>query len=108
VEKLWQAGVDVRGLAHITGGGLVDNPPRIFPAGLGAVLRRGAWPEPPIFSLIQRQGQIADAEMCHVFNMGLGMLVIVPPEQVGLVQKVLPETAVVGEMTAGVDGVVFK
>jgi phosphoribosylaminoimidazole (AIR) synthetase len=46
--------------------------------------------------------------MCHVFNMGLGMLVIVPPEQVGLVQKVLPETAVVGEMTAGVDGVVFK
>ncbi|GAB4262849.1 MAG: hypothetical protein Kow0080_00560 [Candidatus Promineifilaceae bacterium] len=105
VAALWQAGVDVRGLAHITGGGLVDNPPRIFPDGLGAVLRRGAWLELPIFGLIQRQGQIADAEMYHVFNMGLGMLVVVPPEQVALVQQVLPETAVVGEMAAGVVGV---
>lgn len=105
VAALEQAGVAVHGLAHITGGGLVDNPPRIFPDGLGAVLRRGTWPEPPIFGLIQRQGQIADAEMCHVFNMGLGMLAVVPPEQVSLVQRVLPETAVVGEMAAGVDGV---
>ncbi|MFQ5419679.1 MAG: phosphoribosylformylglycinamidine cyclo-ligase [Anaerolineae bacterium] len=92
VEKLWAAGVDVRGLAHITGGGLVDNPPRIFPDGLGAGIHRGTWLEPPIFHLIQKLGQISDVEMFHVFNMGLGMLVVVPPEQTGVVQNALPET----------------
>lgn len=106
VQALWAAGVDVRGLAHITGGGLLDNPPRIFPEGLGASLWRGRWPEPPIFGLIQRLGNIADAEMYHVFNMGLGMLVIVPPEDVTKAQQVVPETAVVGEMVAGARGVV--
>ncbi len=108
VEKLWAAGVDVCGLAHITGGGLVDNPPRIFPDGLGANIRRGAWPEPPIFHLIQQTGKIADAEMFHVFNMGLGMLVILPPEQAELAQEILLETAVVGEMAAGIQGVVIQ
>lgn len=89
VQALWAAGVDVRGLAHITGGGLIDNPPRIFPAGLGAVLRRGSWSEPPIFGLMQRLGDIDDMEMYHVFNMGLGMLVVIPPAQVALVQQTL-------------------
>lgn len=105
VQALWAAGVDVRGLAHITGGGLLDNPPRIFPEGLGAVLWRGRWSEPPIFGLIQRLGNIADAEMYHVFNMGLGMLAIVPPEDAPLARQAVPETAVVGEMVAGENGV---
>lgn len=106
IQALWQAGIEIRGLAHITGGGLVDNPPRIFPAGLGAVLRRGSWPEPPIFGLIQRLGQIDDAEMRHVFNMGLGMLVIVPAEQAERARQVLAsDLFVVGEMSAGVAGV---
>jgi len=101
VQALWAAGVDVRGLAHITGGGLVDNPPRIFPEGLGAVLRRGSWLEPPIFGLIQRLGAIDDAEMYHVFNMGLGMLIVVPPENVVKARQAVPETAVVGKMITG-------
>ncbi|MBE2200920.1 MAG: phosphoribosylformylglycinamidine cyclo-ligase [Anaerolinea sp.] len=105
VQALWAAGVDVRGLAHITGGGLIDNPPRIFPEGLGAVLWRGRWSEPPIFGLIQRLGNIADTEMYHVFNMGLGMLAIVPPEDVPIARQAVPETAVVGEMVAGENGV---
>lgn len=105
VQALWAAGVDVRGLAHITGGGLIDNPPRIFPPGLGAILRRGSWPVPPIFSLIQRLGDIDDAEMVHVFNMGLGMLLIVPPADVAVAQQAVPEATVVGEMVAGVIGV---
>jgi phosphoribosylformylglycinamidine cyclo-ligase len=100
------AGVEIRGLAHITGGGLIDNPPRIIPAGLGAVLRWGTWPQPPIFRLIQHQGQISDAEMCHVFNMGLGMLVIVPPGDVAAARRALPdEIFVVGEIAAGKSGV---
>ncbi|MCB8943312.1 MAG: phosphoribosylformylglycinamidine cyclo-ligase [Ardenticatenaceae bacterium] len=102
IGRLQEAHVDVRGLAHITGGGLIDNPPRIFPDGLGARLRRGAWPEPPIFGLIQQLGEIDSLEMCHVFNMGLGMLVVVPPTDVALVQELLGEAVfVVGEMVAG-------
>ncbi|MEZ4646353.1 MAG: AIR synthase-related protein [Chloroflexota bacterium] len=94
--------MDIRGLAHITGGGLVDNPPRIFPDGLGAVLRRGNWPQPPIFGLMQRLGNIDDAEMCHVFNMGLGMLVIIPAAQVALAQQALSGASyLVGEMVVG-------
>ncbi len=102
VTCLRTAGVDIKGLAHITGGGVIDNLPRIFPAGVGAVLQRGLWPEPPIFGLIQRQGNIDDAEMFHVFNMGLGMLVVLPAEQVSLALSALPgEAYAVGNIVAG-------
>ncbi|MCA9971089.1 MAG: phosphoribosylformylglycinamidine cyclo-ligase [Anaerolineales bacterium] len=107
VQALWQAGVDVRGLAHVTGGGLVDNPPRIFPDGLGAVLRRAAWPRPPIFDLIRRLGDVSEAEMAHVFNLGLGMLVVVPPGHVAAAQQALPAAHLVGEIAPGVAGVQF-
>jgi phosphoribosylformylglycinamidine cyclo-ligase len=82
IRALWAAGIDVRGMAHITGGGLWDNLPRILPAGLGARLSRGTWPEPAIFALIAREGGVSAREMFHAFNMGLGMLVIVPAAQV--------------------------
>jgi len=98
---LWAVGVDVRGLSHITGGGLIDNPPRVFPAGLGALLRRGTWPEPPLFDLIARQGDVPPAEMFHVFNMGLGMLVMMPPEDVARAQAAVPDLYFVGEMISG-------
>jgi phosphoribosylformylglycinamidine cyclo-ligase len=109
VQKLQQAGVNIRGLAHITGGGLIDNPPRIFPAGLGARLHLGSWPIPPIFDLIQEHGRISNEEMAHVFNLGLGMLVIVPAGEVTAVQSILgPSNAlIVGEMVGGVNGVSF-
>jgi phosphoribosylformylglycinamidine cyclo-ligase len=109
VQRLLSAGVAIHGLAHITGGGLVDNPPRIFPEGLEAVLHRGSWSEPPIFGLIQYLGEVSDAEMFHVFNMGLGMLAIVPAEEAPLALKILPGDAfVVGEMRGGYDGVVIQ
>ena len=75
------AGVEVRGMAHITGGGLVDNPPRVLPEGLAARLERGSWEVPPIFDWLRRRGQVDDEEMARVFNLGLGMLVFVPAEQ---------------------------
>ena len=108
VQAIQAAGVDIRGLAHITGGGLIDNPPRIFPEGVGAVIRQGSWTIPPIFALIQQQGQINEAEMAHVFNLGLGMLVIVPQAQVDLAVTAVPEACVVGEMVAGIEGVIFE
>lgn len=106
VQALQAAGIDIRGLSHITGGGLIDNPPRIFPAGLGAVLHKGSWPIPPIFELIHRQADIPDAEMAHVFNMGLGMLVMLPATAVAQAQVVLGENVyLIGEMVSGIKGV---
>jgi phosphoribosylformylglycinamidine cyclo-ligase len=84
VTRLQAVGVDLRGLAHITGGGVIDNLPRILPANVSAVIRRGTWPELPIFGLIQRVGSIDDDEMFHVFNMGLGMVLVIPADQVEL------------------------
>ena len=66
----------VKGLAHITGGGLVDNLPRILPEGCGAAIQAGSWPSLPIFDLLRQQ---VPAEECYrVFNMGVGMVVVVP------------------------------
>jgi len=65
----------VKGLAHITGGGLTENVPRILPPHCDAVIDRATWPVPPIFELIRRRGGIADLEMCRVFNMGIGLII---------------------------------
>jgi len=91
----------IRGMAHITGGGLIENTPRILPQGLRAQFRRGSWPVLPIFQLIQREGGVSDEEMHHVFNMGLGMVLVVAPERVDEVRRLLPEALLVGEVVAG-------
>jgi phosphoribosylformylglycinamidine cyclo-ligase len=102
IERLRAAGISPRGLAHITGGGFAENLPRILPAGCGAILRRGAWPEPPIFGLIQQRGEVEPAEMFDVFNMGLGMLVVVATEDAAHAQSALSEEAyLVGEVVRG-------
>lgn len=102
IRQLRAAGVTVKGLAHITGGGFVDNLPRILPNGVGAVIRRGTWPELPIFSLIQTTGDIPAPEMFHAFNMGLGMLIVIPAGQVSAAQSALAEPVyAVGEIAAG-------
>jgi phosphoribosylformylglycinamidine cyclo-ligase len=69
--------VPVKGLAHITGGGLVGNVPRVFPAGTKAVIDKGAWPRPPVFQWLQQAGNVAEDEMWRVFNCGIGMVVVV-------------------------------
>jgi phosphoribosylformylglycinamidine cyclo-ligase len=70
----------VKGMAHITGGGLVENVPRMLPAGLQARLSRDAWTQPAIFAWLQQHGNVADAEMHRVFNCGIGMAVVVAAE----------------------------
>ena len=67
----------VHGIAHITGGGLIDNPPRILPDGCAIRLHRGSWPIPKVFPWLQRLGSVDQAEMDRVFNMGIGLVVIV-------------------------------
>jgi phosphoribosylformylglycinamidine cyclo-ligase len=72
--------IRVKGLAHITGGGLVENIPRALPEGVRAVLQKSAWPMPPLFRWLQQHGNVAEAEMHRVFNCGIGMTVIVAEE----------------------------
>jgi phosphoribosylformylglycinamidine cyclo-ligase len=67
----------IKGLAHITGGGLVGNVPRVFPEGTKAVIASGSWPRPPVFQWLQQAGNVAEDEMWRVFNCGIGMVVVV-------------------------------
>jgi phosphoribosylamine--glycine ligase/phosphoribosylformylglycinamidine cyclo-ligase len=77
VMKLREAGVDIRSLVHITGGGLIDNPARVLPDELAMRIDTASWNTPPLFTLIQSQGNVAEDEMYRAFNMGIGMLVVV-------------------------------
>jgi phosphoribosylformylglycinamidine cyclo-ligase len=81
--------VDVKGMAHITGGGLTENIPRILPEHLTARIERKEWPLPPLFQWLQKEGQVADAEMHRVFNCGIGMVVIVAREAAGVAMQLL-------------------
>jgi phosphoribosylformylglycinamidine cyclo-ligase len=88
----------IKGMAHITGGGLIDNVPRVLPQGMTAKFDSRAWTVPPIFQLIQKRGNIDQSEMYHVFNMGIGMVIICSPENVDRLTKALPEAKVIGEV----------
>lgn len=101
----------IRGLAHITGGGLVDNVPRVLPPGRRVFIRRGSWPVLPVFSWLQRHGDIDPAEMDRVFNMGIGFVVIASGYYAESIQRQLGEDRVkayvIGEVREGEPGVEF-
>ncbi len=81
VRALLEEGLDVRAISHITGGGLPGNVPRVLPDGIGVALDAATWPLPPIFALIQELGSVALGEMRRTFNMGLGLVIVVPADQ---------------------------
>jgi phosphoribosylformylglycinamidine cyclo-ligase len=81
--------VHVHGIAHITGGGFHENMPRCLQANQGLAFTRGSWPIPPIFDLLRREGNVADDELHHVFNMGIGMILIVDPLAAAETLKIL-------------------
>jgi len=87
-------------LAHITGGGLLDNVPRALPADLAVRLDRRRWFEPPIFALLRREGDLAEAEMDRAFNRGVGMLALLAPEDADALTRLIPDATVVGEVVA--------
>jgi phosphoribosylformylglycinamidine cyclo-ligase len=105
------AEVSVHGLSHITGGGLVDNIPRVIPEGLEVILQRSSWPRSAVFEWLQQQGKIADAEMYRVFNCGIGMTVHVAANDaqraIGLLRDAGQEALMIGEIRAGIRGVVI-
>ena len=102
----------VHGLAHITGGGLTDNIPRVLPAGLEAVLERASWPQDPVFTWLQRTARIDTAEMYRTFNCGIGMVVIVAAararEALELLRAHGESAQLIGEVRAGSRGVVIR
>ncbi|HUF52267.1 MAG TPA: phosphoribosylformylglycinamidine cyclo-ligase [Dehalococcoidia bacterium] len=91
----------LRGIAHITGGGIPGNLPRILPEGLGARLDRGTWNTPALFRLIQDKGGIDDGEMLRAFNIGVGVIVAVAPEDAADVGRRLAGSWVIGEVVGG-------
>jgi len=101
----------VRGLAHITGGGLPDNVPRVLPAGLEVVLERRRWQRDPVFDWLQRTGRIERSEMYRTFNCGIGMIAILPAPSadaaVALLNSRGETAALIGEVRRGGGGVVI-
>jgi len=101
----------VHGLAHITGGGLSDNIPRVLPAGLEAVLERRSWPDDPLFGWLQRTAHLDSAAMYRTFNCGIGMIAIVPAAQAEAAVELLrshgERAQVIGEVRSGDRGVLI-
>ncbi len=88
IKKLAGAEV-VSGLAHITGGGITDNLPRILPKGMGALIDRASWTVPPLFEHLQHLGNVEDEEMLRTFNMGIGLIAVIPAEKIKKAKAVL-------------------
>ncbi|MDD3805709.1 MAG: phosphoribosylformylglycinamidine cyclo-ligase [bacterium] len=103
--------VKIKAMAHITGGGLLENIPRSFSSGLQAILKKGSWSVPPLFHLLQQRGGIEEIEMYRTFNMGIGFVIIVGKESAGSAIKRLQElgepACVIGELSTGGEGVVL-
>jgi phosphoribosylformylglycinamidine cyclo-ligase len=102
-RALRAAGDDVLALAHITGGGWIDNIPRTLPAGLGVEVETGSWTVPRIFSLLQEAGDIPDGEMVRTFNLGIGLTAVLRPELVDAARAAVPEAVRVGTIVPVAD-----
>ena len=114
VQRLLASGdVSVKGLAHITGGGLTDNLPRVLPPGTAVRVNRGGWQAPPVFRFLQRAGHVPEDDMYRTFNMGIGMVAVVAPAQIDHAQAILADAgesgaAVIGEIVAGDREVIYR
>jgi phosphoribosylformylglycinamidine cyclo-ligase len=86
LDGLLDKGV-IKGLAHITGGGLTDNIPRILPEGAAVQIHRDSWPIPPLFDLLRRLGNVSDSEMYRTFNMGVGMVIVCSANEAAGIEK---------------------
>jgi phosphoribosylformylglycinamidine cyclo-ligase len=103
----------IKGMAHITGGGITDNLPRVLPSGTHAAIDRAAWQTPAIFQWLQQAGGVPDADMLRTFNMGIGLIIACAPERElelieGLARAGEPEAVRIGQVRAGGEGVVYE
>lgn len=104
--------VQVKGMAHITGGGFIENIPRVLPEGVNVEVDYGSWPIQPIFSLLQRQGNVSNRDMFTTFNMGIGLVIVVAEDQAEAALAALRSTGenpyTIGRVTEGDQEVTFK
>jgi phosphoribosylformylglycinamidine cyclo-ligase len=104
-QLLAKFGAAIKGLAHITGGGFVDNIPRVLPANCDVIIRKGSWDVLPLFQLLQKAGRVPEAELFQVFNMGVGMTVVVSGDQADRVLKFIKaqkqKAWLIGEVVKG-------
>jgi phosphoribosylformylglycinamidine cyclo-ligase len=111
VFSVLDKGIDVKGIAHITGGGLVENIPRILPDGCGVEIQKDSWPPLPVFDVMQSIGDVDENEMFRSFNMGIGMIFIVDSDTVSSVKdslKDLTEVYEIGTVVSGDKSVIIK
>ena len=108
VASLLSGGVGISAMAHITGGGIPDNLPRVLPKGVRARIRSGTWVEPPIFGYIRREGRVPEDDMRRTFNLGIGMVLVLPSDRCDEALAVLNGATVVGELVTGERGVDYE
>jgi phosphoribosylformylglycinamidine cyclo-ligase len=104
VFETLNAEIDVMGIAHITGGGMVENIPRILPDGCGVEIQKGSWPILPVFDVMQSLGEVDEDEMFRTFNMGIGMVFIIDDKKVRIVKDVLKDLTEVYEIGSIIHG----
>ena len=107
LDKLLDTG-KIKGLAHITGGGLLENIPRVLPQDVSVEIKRGTWTELPVFGLMQNIGNDEDREMFRTFNMGIGMTVICAEEDREFFKENLPNAVEIGRVIVGDKEVIIK
>ncbi len=107
IGPLLDSGV-IKGLVHITGGGFLENIPRILPDGVSVEIQRGTWPELPIFGMMQRLGNVDEKEMFRTFNMGIGMIVVCSAEDKAELAATLAGCHVIGQVVDGAKTVSIK
>jgi phosphoribosylformylglycinamidine cyclo-ligase len=109
MKSIKNAGVRVKGCSHITGGGFYENIPRMLPDGVRAVVKKGSYEVPPIFKMLQTDGEIEEDMMYNTFNMGIGLVLAVAPEDVDATMEAIKAAGetpyVIGNIEAGEKGV---
>jgi len=104
--------IGVKGMAHITGGGITENLPRIFQKGIGAVIKKSSWPVPPIFNLIKEMGNVSDNDMRQTFNMGIGYIIVTPEAEskktISILKKAGFDSSVIGNIEKGIKGIQYE
>ncbi|MFH1282117.1 MAG: phosphoribosylformylglycinamidine cyclo-ligase [bacterium] len=108
IQKLRGKRIKIKGLSHITGGGFYDNIPRVLPNGTQAKIFSMGWSVPKIFDVIQHKGKIPREEMYRVFNMGIGMILILDKNNAAKVRGIIPEASLIGEIVKGKRKVIIK
>ena len=104
IDQLQAAGIPLLGMAHITGGGFLENLPRVLPPHLGGTIYLQRWSYPPLFQRLVRWGNLQQNEMFRVLNMGIGMMLIVPASAAQSLRTVLPEAILLGQLEQRADG----